>query len=334
MMKMINVKVPTRVDLGGGTLDIWPIYLLHDNCCTVNMAIDLLVEVELIINKGEICKISLNNKRENFYISDLNKLPTNGSFKLINHIINYFQPSYSFELNVKINTPKGSGLGTSSSLAIALCKAFILQDNKDCTDNEILNLAMALETQILQFPTGNQDYLAALMGGINSWHYDVTGWTRKIIFTNENELVKHSLLCYIGKPHNSALSNWMVYKKRFEKNKKIINCLEKIKDASLEIEDALIRRDWMKFAKGINDEWENRKRLSLGIETKEMRKAIKIAFDNGALAAKGCGAARGGTIYFFIDPEADKFIKDALRSEGYQILPFRINKMGLTYLIS
>lgn len=332
-MRKIIVKIPTRIDLGGGTLDIWPIYILHKNSRTINVAIDLYVEISLIFHNFKECMIYLGKKKENFEIGNFHSLEHKGSFKLINHIINYFAPTFSFDLNIKISTPKGSGLGTSSSLAIGLCKIFQLANGINTSNEELLRLAMGLETQMLQLPTGTQDYLAAIEGGINSWHYDLLGYKKNKISINPRELIKHSLLCYIGKPHFSALSNWSVLRKRLEKNRKVIYCFEKIRDAVIKMEDALNQQNWDEIAESIRQEWKYRKNLLRYLETKEMKRAISIASKNGGIAAKGCGAAQGGAIYFLVEPKKKKRIERKLAEAGYLVLPFNINTSGLVYQI-
>lgn len=332
-MEKIIVKVPTRIDLGGGTLDIWPIYLLHKNSRTINVAIDLPVEISLILHNSKECKVYLGKNQENFNTDNLHSLKEKGSFKLINHIISYFAPSFSFDLYIKISTPKGSGLGTSSSLAIGLCKIFQLAKGISSSDGQLLKLAMGLETQILQLPTGTQDYLAAMKGGINSWHYDLCGWRKAKISINPDEFIEHSVLCYVGKPHFSALSNWSIFKRRLEKNRKVIYCFEKIRDAVIKMEDALNRQDWNEIAESVKLEWRYRKNLLPSLETNEMKTAISIACKNGAIAAKGCGAAQGGSIYFLVEPEKKRRIEKKLVEAGYSVLFFNINTAGLTYQI-
>jgi len=333
-MKFINVKAPTRVDLGGGTLDIWPLYLLHKNSCTVNIAINLLVDVSISFHNNNKCSILLNNKKLHFNIKELSNLPHRGEFQLINNIVKFFAISHPFDLHICIATPRGSGLGTSSSLAIALCKAFQIYENKNYSPNELIDLAMSLETQILQLPTGKQDYLAAYYGGVNCWQFGPLGFKQNNISINYTELAKRSVLCYVGKPHYSASANWMIFKNRLEKNNAIINRLNKIRDAALEIYNSISNQDWNSLANAINNEWSNRKRLTPGLETHEMKNAISIAVKYGATAAKGCGAASGGTIYFLVDPDAKSNVENALRLANYEVLPFEINTDGLTYTVS
>ena len=329
-MNKIFVKAPTRIDFGGGTLDIWPLYLLHEDSCTINMAIDLFVEAELFINDSKIIEITLNEISETINAKEVHSLPSSGAFGLINHIIKYFSPFSGFQLNIKVSTPPGSGLGTSSSLAIVLCKAFSSASHIHLDADALLKTAMNLETQILQLPTGNQDYLAALYGGINTWKYEIDGWHREVLPVNYSEIQKRSLLCYVGKPHDSGLSNWITLKKRLEKDDTVITHLEHIKEAALAIRHALIHSDWDALSKALNREWENRKKLSSLILIPEMEKALRIAFNHGCLAAKGCGAANGGSLYLLIPPEKKELIKHSLLEAQYKILDFTVSPTGIT----
>ncbi len=331
-MKKIIVEIPTRVDLAGGTLDIWPIYLLHNNCYTINIAIDLKVLIEFEKIEGDNVFIELNDQNEEVKLNNIDDLPEEGLFILVNHIVKYFQPDYAFRLKIRIDTPAGSGLGTSSSLSLGLCKAFLVGSGKSIPSKKLIELAMSLETQILQFPTGNQDYLAAFYGGINAWKYEPTGWRREKFSINAKELIDRSVLCYVGTAHNSALSNWSVFKARLEKNPKVISNLEGIKEAALLLRKALINKDWFVFAEALEQEWENRKYLSQLILTPEMEKAIEISKGQGALAVKGCGAANGGSLYIFTVPEKKIKIANALSKAGFEVLNFNISPFGLKLL--
>jgi D-glycero-alpha-D-manno-heptose-7-phosphate kinase len=328
-MKTISAKAPTRIDLGGGTLDIWPLYLLHDSSCTINMAINLFVEAELIPHESGMITIRLDELNETSTVRDIPVLPSHGAFGLINNILKHFCPDFGFDLTIQIKTPPGSGLGTSSSLALVLCKIFSEATHQSLSDNDLLQRAMNLETQIIQLPTGNQDYLAALYGGINAWHYDVRGWHRECFPVSHAEIEQRTILCYVGKPHDSGLSNWVIVKKRMEKDQKIINQLEEIKNATCSMRQALLNSDWNSLCLAINLEWDNRKKLSSLILVPEMEQALSAAFQAGCIAAKGCGAANGGSILFFVPPEKKHIIRESLLKAHVEILDFSIVSHGL-----
>jgi len=293
------------------------------------MAIDLKVVIEFEKVEGDKIFIELNDQNEELKLHKINDLSEAGPFILINHIVKYFQPNYAFRLKIRIDTPAGSGLGTSSSLSLGLCKVLLIGSGKTLPSKKLIELAMSLETQILQFPTGNQDYLAAFYGGINAWKHELTGWIREKFSIKAKELLDRSILCYVGSPHNSASSNWSVFKARLEKNPKVISNLEGIKEATLLLRKALINKDWFLFAKALEQEWENRKNLSELILTPQMQRAIEISKEQGSLAVKGCGAANGGSIYIFTEPEQKNKIANALSGAGFKVLNFNISVSGL-----
>jgi D-glycero-alpha-D-manno-heptose-7-phosphate kinase len=330
-MNSISAKAPTRIDLGGGTLDIWPLYLLHDSSCTINMAINLFVEAELTPNESGMITIRLDELSETSTVSEIHILPSHGAFALINHILKHFSPDFGFDLAIHVKTPPGSGLGTSSSLALVLCKILSEASHQSLTDHDLLQQAMSLETQIIQLPTGNQDYLAALYGGINAWHFDVQGWHRECLPISHAEIEQRTILCYVGKPHDSGLSNWVIFKKRMEKDQNSIKQLEEIKNATRTMHQALLTGNWNSLCFAINQEWENRKKLSSLILVPEMEQALSVAFRAGCLAAKGCGAANGGSILFFVSPEKKHIIREALLKAHVEILDFSIVSHGLIF---
>ncbi|KAF0249800.1 MAG: D-glycero-alpha-D-manno-heptose-7-phosphate kinase, partial [bacterium] len=118
----IEASAPTRIDLAGGTVDIWPLYLFHPGAQTLNVAINLTANCKIIPRNDNI--VSIESKDTNTFVkTSLDKLKETSELELLVRIIDFFQPKTGLTLITECNAPVGSGLGGSSTLDIAVCGA-------------------------------------------------------------------------------------------------------------------------------------------------------------------------------------------------------------------
>src|SRR5688500_9269921 len=121
----ITAQSPCRVDLAGGTLDIWPLYLFHKNAVTVNFAVDRYTSCELTTrDDSEIILRSADQKGEERF-SSLDELMSTKKYKppLLAWVVRYFQPNTGIELNTNSEAPAGAGISGSSALIISISSA-------------------------------------------------------------------------------------------------------------------------------------------------------------------------------------------------------------------
>src|SRR5262249_55282375 len=122
---IIESKAPTRVDLAGGTLDIWPLYLFHPGALTINAAISRYASCLLETNGGRSIKlVSLDTKRQEVFPS-FRALVDAKHYRLplLAEIVKFFQPEGGFHLTTDSEAPAGAGIGGSSAMAVAICAA-------------------------------------------------------------------------------------------------------------------------------------------------------------------------------------------------------------------
>ncbi len=322
---MLHIKssAPTRIDLAGGTLDIWPLHLLFDNPPTLNAAIDLYATVEIIPRKDK--RIFLNSRdlglSDNF--SSLDALPDNHPLELIVRTLKFYAPKSGLEISTDCQAPQGSGIGGSSALNIALHGALNRFTGRRYRKAEMIEIAKNIETQVIKVPAGYQDYFPAMYGGVRKVVPGVQGTETEKFAISPAELTRHFVLCYTGKPRNSGINNWEVTKKAVDGNRAVIRHLKSIRDCAVEMERVLSRGQLKSLAPIFAKEWKARKQLAPNISTPEMDRLIRFALKKGALAGKVCGAGGGGCIAFIVPPAKKQSIIEALTSRGDQVLPFR-----------
>jgi D-glycero-alpha-D-manno-heptose-7-phosphate kinase len=325
----ITTSAPTRIDLAGGTLDIWPLYLFHPGAQTINAAISLrahaVVETRsddrIVINSIDTgVKIEANHWRE---------LRDNRQLRLLSLLAHFFEVR-GMTLTTSCESPAGAGIAGSSALNVAVCAALAQWADTHFEPEQLLHVAMNVEAQAIAVPTGLQDYRPALYGGIAALELQVEGVKRVALEVDPSDLEDRLVLCYTGEPRNSGTNNWEIMKKHIDGDRHVFDCFERIRDNAAAMREALARGDWNGVGRAIADEWDSRKRLAPGVSTPAIDELILRAAGAGAQGAKVCGAGGGGCLFCFGPPDRRDAIRNALADGGAELLDFTIERHGLT----
>ena len=325
---MIKSSAPTRIDLAGGTLDIWPLHLFFGNPPTLNAAIDLYATVEINPRKDKRIVLRSQDLKLESSFSSVNALPNNHPLELLIRTVKFYAPKSGLEITTNCQAPQGSGIGGSSALNIALHGAMNKLVGKKYNKKEMIEIAKNIETQIIGVPAGCQDYYPAMYGGIRSVKPGFMGIDTETLPVKAKELTRHFILCYTGKPRSSGINNWKVTKSALDGDKKVIQHLRTISNCALEMYQLLKKGRINGIAKIFEKEWEARKQLAPTISTPAMEKLIRSAIKSGARAAKVCGAGGGGCLAFIVPPQKKQFIVNDLKSKGGKILQFKFVTRG------
>jgi D-glycero-alpha-D-manno-heptose-7-phosphate kinase len=324
----LTASAPTRIDLAGGTIDIWPLYLFHDGATTLNAAISLRAHVEITARTDAAVELRSIDTDRTVRASHWSRLDGSGELSLLAHIARHYQLENA-TLTTRGESPAGAGIAGSSALTIACCGALAKWTNASSDPERLLQVAMNVECQTIRVPTGVQDYRPALYGGIAAIELGVTGVSRVAIDVDPRELEQHIVLAYTGAPRNSGTNNWEITKRHTDGDPHVFDCFERIRDTAVAMREALQRGDWDEVGRQIATEWDNRKRLAPGVTTTTIDDLIARAQAAGATAAKVCGAGGGGCLFCYGPPRARAAIADALAAGGARLLDYRIETEGL-----
>ena len=321
-----------RVDLAGGTLDIWPLYLFHSGAVTVNFAVNILTRCRITSLPGTRIHLkSIDTQREEEFPS-FDALCSTRRYRhpLAAYLLRFFAPAGGLEIETNSESPAGAGISGSSALMIATTAALARFTGRKLDREEIRVIAQNVEAQLIRVPTGCQDYYPALYGGVNAIHLDVDGIHREVISIAPEELDRRFVLTYTGAPRQSGINNWKVFQDHIDGKGRIYKNFEDIAAIARAMHQALTLADWNEVARLLREEWKLRKTNSPRISTPTIEKLIKIAMRNGALAAKVCGAGGGGCVVFLTEPDTQERVTQTLRSYGGQVLPATVAREGLT----
>ena len=166
---IIESKAPTRVDLAGSTLDIWPLYLFHPGALTINAAISRYASCVIETNAAggnQIKLVSRDIKREETFAS-LAALSKAGRYRLplLAEIVKFFQPRGGFTLTTDSEAPAGAGIGGSSAMAVAICAALDRFTGAGKSKEDWIHISRDAEAIVINVPTGTQDHYPPAFGG-------------------------------------------------------------------------------------------------------------------------------------------------------------------------
>ena len=326
----ISASAPTRVDLAGGTIDIWPLYLFHPGACTLNAAISLRAHAIIeprTDGRIELRSIDTNARVEAARSDDLDG---SGNLPLLALMAREFGLNNA-TLITRGESPAGAGIAGSSALTIAACGALTKWAGHAIDPRLLLETAMNVECQTIRVPTGVQDYRPALHGGVAAVELRTSGVERVGLDVDPSELTRRIVLAYTGAPRNSGTNNWEITKRHIDGDRHVFDCFERIRDTAVAMRTALERGDWDGVGRQIATEWENRRRLAPGVSTPAIDDLIARASAAGATAAKVCGAGGGGCLFCYGPPAARERIASALTEGGARVLDYHVDAEGLRF---
>jgi D-glycero-alpha-D-manno-heptose-7-phosphate kinase len=321
-------SAPTRIDLAGGTIDIWPLYLFHDGASTLNAAISLRAHTEIEHRPAGGIELRSIDTDRTVHAANWSELTGDSDLPLLALLARHYRLDAA-TLTTRGESPAGAGIAGSSALTIAVCGALARWTSGSSDPEHLLQVAMNVECQTIRVPTGVQDYRPALYGGIAAIELGVAGVRRVAIDVDPRELEQRIVVAYTGAPRNSGTNNWEITKRHTDGDRHVFDCFERIRDTAVAMRTALERSDWDEVGRQIAIEWENRKRLAPGVTTPTIDDLIARARAAGATAAKVCGAGGGGCLFCYGPPSAREAVATALAAGGARVLDYRIEIEGL-----
>jgi D-glycero-alpha-D-manno-heptose-7-phosphate kinase len=320
------------VDLAGGTLDIWPLYLYHTGAVTVNFAVDRYTWCTLETHPG----MQIHLRSRDLGVSDcfasmeeLNRA-SRYNHPLAALAVKFFAPKNGFSLETHSEAPAGAGISGSSALMIAVTAALNHLTNSRYKLEKIREIAQNIESQMIRVPTGAQDYYPAMYGRVSAIELGPAGIRRSNIPIDLDELNQRFVLAYTGAPRNSGINNWEVTKAHIDGNLQVRRNFEQIASIAIAMRGALLGGNWTETGRLLREEWRHRRKNAPSITTPLIDELIKQARRAGTVGAKVCGAGGGGCVLFLVEPEAKARISELIARTGATVLPVRVARRGVS----
>ena len=315
----VSASVPTRIDLAGGTLDVYPLYLFEDGGLTVNAAVNVYAHVTVEERPDARVHIRSADIGTEEAFASLAEMPTGGELDLVKRALRFYRPRQGLNVDLRSEAPRGSGLGASSALLMALSSALNEIENLGLGKDRLIDLGANIEAQVIGIPTGKQDYFPPLFGGVCSIWFDVDGHRLERL-DEGNDLIdrlnERLILTFTNISRFSGVTNWAMLKRYIEREGNTVSHLRRIKEVAIACRRSLTVGDLDEFARLLAVEWKNRKALAEGVTTPEIDDMIAAAEAACGRASKLCGAGGGGCMITYAEPKDVPAVREALVDAG------------------
>jgi len=327
----LTAQAPCRVDLAGGTIDIWPLYLYHSGAVTVNFAVDRYASC--VLQTRDDASILLRSRdlagEETFDALEALRAARAYRLPLLAYLVRFFAPQTGFELSTDSQAPAGAGIAGSSALIIAIVTVLNRLTRAGYSLERLREVSQNLEAQIIRVPTGCQDYYPAMYGGVSAVELGVAGIVRKPIPVDVEDFNHRIVLAYTGVPRQSGINNWEVVKAHIDGSRKVDRNFDEIASIARAMRAALEKSDWTEVGRLLRQEWRRRRKNAPGISTPLIDRLVQVSRRVGATGAKVCGAGGGGCVFFLVERGAQERVAAAIEREGAAVLPARVAPRGV-----
>ncbi len=326
---VIEASAPARIDLAGGTLDLWPLHVLHPGSSTVNLAIDRFAGCR-VRRAGTGLRVASRDRGFEKRAENAAELLADARTALVGSLLEALEVGEPLDIEFWSGVPFGSGLGGSSALTVALMGALESIGSRDLSDVDRVDFVRDVETRVLEKPAGVQDYYPPLEGGVHVITFRAGRTTAQRLPARPEAWERHLTLFDSGVSHSSGMNNWQILRARLEGDRAIAQNLEGVRRAAQAMSEAIRRSDFAGMGKALGQEWEARRRLAPVVSTPLVERAIDAAIEAGAWGGKACGAGGGGCVVFLSPPDRTEAVRRALGAVGEgSVVPVRVVEEGL-----
>jgi D-glycero-alpha-D-manno-heptose-7-phosphate kinase len=201
-------------------------------------------------------------------------------------------------------------------MAVAICAALDRLTGAGRSKVDWIHISRDAEAIVIHIPTGMQDHYPPAFGGAAAIEL-IPGGERRLV------------VCYTGKPRQSAINNWAVFKAHIDNKGSVAGNLERISQIAQQMRTALESGNWAEAGRLMHSEWQFRRKNLPTISTKTIDRIIDASRRKGALAGKVCGAGGGGCVVLLIEPDARQRVEKAVVEAGGLLLPMFVDRQGV-----
>ena len=331
-------KAPLRIGLAGGGTDVSPYSDLYGGAI-LNATVSLFAYANIEpIDEHKIILHAIDRKeKEEFECSPV--LPVNGKLDLLKGVYNRLHKENSnslkgFRLSTFVDAPPGSGLGTSSTLVVAIIGAFAEMLRLPLGEYDIAHLAYEIERNELNMAGGRQDQYAATFGGVNYMEFygedkvivNPLRIRQQYLFELENNL----LLYYTSTSRESAKIIAKQTENVVNKQEKSIDAMHQLKQQAQMMKEALLKGRLNEIGEILDFGFQQKRKMAEGISNSLMEEIYETAKTSGATGGKISGAGGGGFMIFYCPHNTKYAVTEALSKFGGYCKPYQFVDHGLT----
>jgi D-glycero-alpha-D-manno-heptose-7-phosphate kinase len=332
---VLIARAPVRISLAGGGTDL-PAYYGEHGGLVVSTSIDKYFYVFANLNGTDSAQITSSDYHTYFRQKRGQPLFWDGDLSLPRAFLHEFGIDSGISLFLASEVPPGTGLGSSSTVSVALAKALGALCDLHLTDAQLAELASFVEIDKLGMPIGRQDQYAAAFGGLNAIWFDCQGVRVESLELSpdvERALESRLLLFFTGAARSASS---ILSKQRASTqhgHAPTLTSLHRLKQmAGTTIE--LLRSDQLdEFGRLLHESWQEKKRLATGISNTQIDDWYTLAREHGATGGKICGAGGGGFLLLYCREQYQEAVTTALEASGLVRMDFHFDRDGAVVLM-
>ncbi|HRP31706.1 MAG TPA: dehydrogenase [Agriterribacter sp.] len=331
-------KAPLRIGLAGGGTDVSPYCDLYGGAilnATVSLYayanIEPLDEPKIILEAAD--------RKETLQFAYNKTLSVNGSLDLLKGVYNRIQKDYGltipgFRLQTFADAPAGSGLGTSSTLVVAIIGAFVEMLKLPMGEYDIAHYAYQIERDDLGLAGGRQDQYAATFGGVNYMEFyeedKVIVNPLRIKSEYLRELENNLVLFYTASSRESATIIKEQQKNVQQKKEDSVDAMHRLKEQSRMMKEALLKGRLNEIGEILDFGFQQKRKMAANISNPLIEEIYEAAKQAGASGGKISGAGGGGFMVFYCPGITRYMVIEALQRFGGEVKQYTFTKNGLS----
>jgi D-glycero-alpha-D-manno-heptose-7-phosphate kinase len=332
---MLIARAPVRISFAGGGTDL-PAYYREHGGLVVSTSIDKHFYVIANLNGVDSVQITSSDYRTYFRQRRGEPLIWDGDLALPRAFLHEFGIDNGIALFLASEVPPGTGLGSSSTVSVALAKALGTLSGLKLTNGELAELASHVEIEKLGMPIGRQDQYAAAFGGLNAIHFERDRvWVEPIDCPAEVERAfERRIMLFFTRASRLAAS---ILKDQqaaaAQRSAPVVSSLHEIKAMAQRTIDLLRVGDLDAYGNLLHESWQIKKRLANGISNPKIDEWYDDAQANGALGGKITGAGGGGFLMLYCTEPYQDAVTNALEAKGLVRMDFHFERSGALVLM-
>ena len=335
---IVRSRAPLRLGLAGGGTDVSPFTDSYGGY-VLNATIDRYAYASVAPTADGTVKFEGTDTQQKFSYTLDGPIPLTGDLILHQAVYNYIVQNHNhgealpLELRTFCEAPPGSGLGSSSTLVVAMLRAYVEYLNIPIDDYQLAKTAYIIERKDCGLQGGRQDQYAAAFGGFNfmEFYEEERAVINPLRIKNWilTEFESSILLYFTGISRDSANIIEAQSKSVNSSDKGSLEAMLKMKDEALKMKESLLRGDFEGLAASFRNGWESKKRSAKLISNPRIEESYETAIRAGAVAGKVSGAGGGGFMMFIVPPEKRMNVVRELGKLSGEIVPAHFSQQGV-----
>jgi len=335
---MLIARAPVRISFAGGGTDL-PAYYEQFGGSVISTSIDKYFYVFLQSIPDPTLQIT-SSDYQTFYrrqSAPEQELYWEGDLSLPRAILHHLHVTQGISMFLASEIPPGTGLGSSSTVTVAIVKAVTTAKGQKPSAYEIAEMASFIEINKMGMPIGKQDQYAAAFGGLNRIDFgrDTTQVTPLKVDPQTLSRLEHHLMLFFTGSTRAASSILSQQKAASQKqDPKVLEALHGVKALTNDVQAALEKGAIDTLGDILHESWERKKRFASNVSNARIDELYNLARENGARGGKIAGAGGGGFLMLYCAPEQQQRVTNALESQGLKRMDFHFENGGARVLVN